>query len=75
MKNGSASVVRSSAQDLKKYPSKPSVPSLVQQWQRKAVSLVEDAWQGAATALLTPCYIQQNAIAPNAVSKRIAQQK
>jgi hypothetical protein len=65
MKNGSESVVRSSAQDLKKYPSKPSVPSLVQQWQRKAVSLVEDAWQGAATALLVPCYAQQKSNRPN----------
>lgn len=64
MKNGSASVVRSSAQYLKTYPSKLSAPSLVPQWQRKAVSLVLDAWQGAVSALLIHCYAQQIANVP-----------
>lgn len=72
MKNGSESVVHVSVagvvSDRAKYPNKSAVPSLVPQWQRKAVSLVVDAWQGFAAALLMPFCVQQPVLI-KAVSK------
>lgn len=69
MKNGSESVVHvaGAVSDVvsgvisknAEYPNKPFVPSLVSQWQCKAVSLVEDAWQGIASALLAPFCMRQ----------------
>ena len=70
--NVSSAVRGNASSDLRsekvEYPNKPSVPSLVSRW-RKAVSLVEDAWQGVASAPLM-LFFSQRQLAIKAVSQR-----
>ena len=71
-RNVSSAVRGNASSDLRsekvEYPNKPSVPSLVSRW-RKAVSLVEDAWQGVASAPLM-LFFSQRQLAIKAVSQR-----